>query len=117
MHAWSSGAYVLLAGFSGCPFFSLLSPASKNGATSEIDGGFSAMNGMGRHTAIADRPMRGEQAVEHALAEPRGNARGHAMADDLLQQRIADRHGAGQRQMRGHRPRQPEGAEHARRPP
>ena len=84
MHAWSSGAYVLLAGFSGCPFLLPLVAPDQNGATSAIPGGFCALTAWAAHRHGGHADARGEQAVEHALAEPRGDARGHAMADDLL---------------------------------
>ncbi len=75
--------------------YSPLSPLlNKNGATSETPGA-----SRSRRAPRAERPTRGEQAVEDALAHARRNARCDPVADDLLDEAVADRHAAGDRDM------------------
>ena len=78
-------------------------------------GAFDTRTGAGRQTAErGEADARRQQPVEHAFAHARRNLRGDAMADELLQEAVADRHAAGDRDMRADRAQQPEKAEQAR---
>src|SRR3984957_8483131 len=57
---------------------------------------------------------RREHAVEHALAYPRGDVRGDAVAVDQLQHAVADRHAAGNRDMGANGARELDEAQEAR---
>ena len=61
-----------------------------------------------------DADTGGEEAVDDALAEPGREARGDAMAEDLLDERVAGRHAAGDGEMGDGRAGQPKEAERAR---
>ena len=99
----------LLAGFVYSPLL------NRNGATSETPGGLSTEKGIGPADGKGGKPdARREQAVEHAFAHPGGDARGDAVADELLQQAVADRHAAGDREMGADRARELDEAEQAR---
>src|SRR6266542_5172926 len=56
---------------------------------------------------------RGEQAVEHAFAEPRREFGRNAVAEHLLDEAVAGRHAAGEREMRDDMPEQADQAEQA----
>src|SRR6266487_7067655 len=56
---------------------------------------------------------RGEQAVEHAFAEPRREFGRNAVAEHLLDEAVAGRHAAGEREMRHDVPEQADQAEQA----
>ena len=87
---------------------------NRNGATSETPGALSTEKGAGRQTASAEKPdARREQAVEHAFAHSGRDARGDPVADQLLQQAVADRHAAGDGDMGADRARQLDEAEEA----
>src|SRR5438270_5510726 len=53
----------------------------------------------------------GEQAVHHALAHARRDARGESVANELLEDAVADRHAAGDCEMRADGPTELEEAE------
>src|SRR5215218_6916273 len=53
----------------------------------------------------------GEKPVQHALAEPRRDLRGHAMAEHLLDQAVARGHSAGHRQVGDGEPQEPHQAQ------
>ena len=61
-----------------------------------------------------DADARGEQAVDDAFAEPGGEPRREAVTEDLLDERIAGRHAAGDGEMGDRGARQAEEAERAR---
>ena len=90
-------------------------PLNKNGATSETPGGFATAKGAGRQTASAERPTR---AVSRPFSTPspilRRDARRDAVADDLLDQAVADRHAAGDGDMGADRAAELDEAEKAR---
>ena len=74
----------------------------------------SAVNGSGRVTSMAARPEpRGQQAVEHAFAEPLRQFCGEAVAEHLLDQAVAGRHAAGDGDVRDDVAHQPDHAERA----
>ena len=88
---------------------------SRSLARSPSAGRGSAVNGSGRVTSIAAKPEpRGEQSVEHAFAEPLRQFCRDAMAEHLLDQAVARRHAAGDREMRDDVAHQPDHAERAR---
>src|ERR1700691_6413883 len=77
-------------------------------------GGF--VDRKGRRTADGEGGQsdpRREQAVEHAFAHPGRDARGDPVADQLLQQAVADRHAAGDGDMSADRARELDEAEEA----
>ena len=74
-----------------------------------------AVNGSGRVTSIAASPSRAvKQPVENAFAEPLRQFCRDAMAEHLLDQAVACRHAAGDREMRDDVTHQPDHAERAR---
>ncbi len=90
---------------------------SKSLARSPSAGRGSAVNGNGpRHVDGGEPEPRGEQSVEHAFAETLRKFRREAMAEHLLDQAVARRHAAGDRDMRDDVAHQPDHAERARPP-
>ena len=73
------------------------------------------MKGSGRQTSIAAMPTRAVSSpLMTPFAEPRGEASGNAVADDLLDEQIAGGDAPGHGEVADRRARQPEEADRTR---